>query len=276
MNIEKKFFPTMQKAMKSAGLICLQFYDKVKGELKNGAEMERDVSAVDITNQEILLEAVSSIDSTLEVCAEEDTSLLQKMQNNEHEYFVIIDPLDGTANYLGNIKQKTLNIPNFVPEENYGIMATLSKSGKPLTSLVYIPYTGIMYSALRNKAFVIEEELEEPLVLIQDSKAIYYNTPVENERKIMSALEDLGPLYYPHCAATNILNLIMGKAQACVMKDANLHDVAAPAHLLTSAGGFVCNQNGEDLKLTKEYLKIPWVIFTSSKEQSLNILDIIN
>ena len=278
MALEKKFMEVVEPALLHAGIVCRQFHGKVGRETKAGNDMSNDVSDVDRACQEIILHSLfTGFDSSLAVCAEEDTPTFQKMKDNVSDYLLIVDPLDGTSNYLGNVKKETLKIPGFKAEENYGVMACLCKAGKPLASAVYLPHTDIMFFAVGNDSFVKKDGKVKAFKVKKGSDAIYYDT---RTGKDASTMEKLGQvtrnLYYPHCAATNIPNIVMGKAQGYVLKEANLYDIAAPYHILISAGGHAFDQDGKPLELTKDNLKIPRVVFGSSRQVAQRILDTIN
>lgn len=102
------------------------------------------VSEADLESEEFIIKKLKKLVPKASFLAEESAFLEfggkhdAYLPFHDHEYSWIIDPLDGTTNFLNNM-------------DYYAICICLVKKGKPILGLVYRPATGESFFALQGK-----------------------------------------------------------------------------------------------------------------------------
>ena len=101
--------------------------------VKEKGTVENIVTTSDFAVQDFLTEKLSALlPGSGFLCEEED------LEDLDHEYVWIIDPIDGTANYArGN--------------ENCCVSVALALGGEPVLGVVYSPWRGELYSAEKGR-----------------------------------------------------------------------------------------------------------------------------
>ena len=145
------FLERMGLAARQVGLMALQFYGKVANIEKTLDRVylnetqratAQALSDVDLAAQEILLTALAEYFPFVAIDAEEDTPTVKQFRRNRSPYTVIIDPIDGTLNYL-------------TQREQFAVIVGLIKDDRYVASLAYFPLTGELYRAVRDRGCTV-------------------------------------------------------------------------------------------------------------------------
>lgn len=132
---EQRFVDCLRLAARQAGSVARHLQGKVKAQKKSGhgtAEGEA-LTAVDLAVQEVILHALLAALPEAAVDAEENTGLLDRFPSEDgRRPVVIVDPIDGTLNYIRN-------------SQDYAVMAALSMEGDYRAAVVYFPAYEAMY-----------------------------------------------------------------------------------------------------------------------------------
>jgi fructose-1,6-bisphosphatase/inositol monophosphatase family enzyme len=145
------FLNTMSLAARQVGTMAVQFYGKVANiektldrEYVNETQRAtaQALSDVDLAAQEILLLALHERFPFVGLDAEENTPHIGKFKRNTSPYSVIIDPIDGTLNYISQ-------------REQFAVIVALLKEDKYVASLAYFPLRGELYRAIRGKGCTV-------------------------------------------------------------------------------------------------------------------------
>ena len=190
------------------------------------------VSKVDVTSERMLVELCSKAIPQASFITEENTI----KQSRGAKYCWIIDPLDGTTNFLHGLQL-------------YSISIALYRNGKALLSWVYCPSLNQMFFAEKDKGAYLNGE----------------RIQVSNIRTLNSSLLATGFPYYTFDEMPNYLNLLegfmrnthglrrmgsaaidlayvaWGKFEGFFELNLSPWDVAAGALLVTEAGGTMCD-----------------------------------
>jgi len=126
---------------KKAGAL-LQKYQKRLGKLKTSyKEGQGVVSKADIASENLIIKALLKKFPQTKVLAEE-SSFAQNIKSFEdikkNPYTWIIDPLDGTTNFLNNF-------------DYFSVCISLAYFGKPILGVVYRPSNGDLFYAQEGK-----------------------------------------------------------------------------------------------------------------------------
>ncbi len=122
----------------------------------------------DLLVDEILQETISNLTPNIQIVSEENVNELKKIDNNN---FWLIDPIDGTREYIKNKNEYTLN-------------AALILNKKPALGVIYAPkLKRLFYSFGKNDAYEINKNIKVKLNCKKLSKKneilalSYSNTP---------------------------------------------------------------------------------------------------
>jgi fructose-1,6-bisphosphatase/inositol monophosphatase family enzyme len=172
--------------------------------------------------------------------------------NGTEEYQWICDPLDGTKPYV-------LGVPNSV------FMLALAKQGSIYLSVVFDPFTGRMFTAIRGRGAycndvrlrVNNQTIREGYVLIGAAAST-----------IISAVKQAGgKVEAVSGSGYKCMMIARGKGIGYIKYGADFHDIAPASLIVQEAGGKVTGLSGEELDFTKEFYGA--ILSNSTSHQSL-------
>jgi myo-inositol-1(or 4)-monophosphatase len=157
------------------------------------------------------------------------------------ELFWIIDPVDGTHNYISGL-------PNF------GVSIALASKKEFLLGVIYLPYFDEMYYAVKNQgAFMNGEKIQvsknndlEKSMIAFDNQFYLNKKSFDVYKKIVDACfttRILGSAVYDFCLIAS------GKVDARVWNNTKVFDFAAGLTILNEAGGKVTDFSGNQVNL---------------------------
>ncbi|MBP9716943.1 MAG: hypothetical protein KBD51_03285 [Candidatus Levybacteria bacterium] len=263
----KRFLDEMTAVVIDAGKIAIENQDKVINIGKDIEDIEdsRDERAsqrasakteIDERIQEILLKSVKNIIGTdVKIDAEEDTPS-KTMFNNDSPITVVIDPIDGTLNYINGEDQFSINIG-------------LVEDGKMLAFIVYYPAKRQLYLLDETKTpFLItynqNDEIDNRLVIkasiLNDPKSVYVNNRINSQ--IIERLQDKfqvvmddGGVMWPEA----LLKTISGDYKAAIFKNPQTRDILFGA-IVENLGGYMSDWQGNKINWPNGG-RIPQIIF---------------
>ena len=139
----KKIVENLIKTFLNAGKISLEL--RKKGLTKSIKSDNTPVSNGDLEVNEIITKKITELTSTIPIISEEtsDNKSVEDLKD-----FWLIDPIDGTYDYINNLDEFTIN-------------AGLIINKKPVAGLIYAPAKNRMfYSYGENQAFELKNEKE--------------------------------------------------------------------------------------------------------------------
>ena len=245
MNIEK-FCSLVISKLKEVG-----FYQRImRGKAQNlGKQAQPDVTEttihtaltyIDMFTQDYLMLPIFTEFPYLVPVVEEDTGLKTHFKNNQSDYALILDPLDGTYVYTQGGK-------------DYSIMVALVHKGKIIVGIGYYPEEDKIIMAIRGQgAWILDKKGNRISIpnLKNIKKIDRYNVAV-HYRLLKSPFAPLAQNLYSKgytllCSPTGfgtnltgILRILEGKSCAYIGPHVNLHDIAVPALIVEECGGTV-------------------------------------
>jgi len=181
------------------------------------------VTKTDKYVEKILIEELSKIKKNYSFITEE-TGIIR---NQDKDNIWIIDPIDGTTNFLHGI-------PHFA------ISIALKSKNEILSGLIFDPIKDEMFFAEKDKgAFLNNQRLRvSKKNLLEDC---LFSTNREGVK-----FSDLN-MRYTGCAALDLAYVASGRLDGYFHNKINLWDVAAGAIMITEAGGIVNDLNKYDI-----------------------------
>lgn len=215
---------------REAGAAIMQVYE---GEKPLEATQKLDdspVTAADIAAHTIIINGLQTLTPEIPVLSEEDPQGWEIRQGWERYW--LVDPLDGTKEFLKRNGEFTVNI-------------ALIEKGKAVLGVVYAPVLKIMYSAAEGRAWKEEcgvrnqihvRDARPPLVVVSRSHASsdgelkeylqqmgeHQTTAIGSSLKFCLVADGQAQLY-PRFGPTNIWDTAAGHAVA-VAAGAHVHD----------------------------------------------------
>ncbi len=245
---KKEVVDFLESKIRFAGEEILKIYQSTK---PLQTEYKQDGSPVTIADQianQIIIEAIRQLNSGFDIVSEESKNLSPDKISN---IFWLVDPLDGTKEFINKNGQFTLNI-------------ALIENNKPSLGIVYSPCLNKLYKAYENKAFCNNEKIHTKPPKDKNKLAIAISKSHGNRDKIKSFLKEnninaekiveLGSSLKICHIASGELDLYPRLGQTMEW------DTAAAHAVLNASGGFLYTEDKKELKYgKKDYLNPPFI-----------------
>jgi len=238
-SVREKYLAVAKEAASHAGHFLIENLGKSKDVNYKGSGYFNPVSAVDTGAECIIVDAVSSAFPEHNIVAEEKGGATQSA------YTWLIDPLDGTINYLHGY-------------QHFCVSLALIYKGELVLGVVYNPVLGEMFSALNGQGAYLNDRIIRVSREGQVSKSLFsVGLPYERDsRDFQDNLECFGLLAMTGQAvrregstALSLCNVACGRFDGfCVIAN-EVWDYAAGVLLVREAGGMVTDFQGQTFRI---------------------------
>ncbi len=266
----KNFIQNITEKMLEAGEIAEKFQGKVANikkevDLDNNApqrikDRNQAKTEIDEKVQEMLLECVKDTlgINNIRIDAEEDTALKQLFPNEAAQVTIVIDPIDGTLEYLNGSDRYSINV---------GVVS----HGEMLAALIYFPKLKKLYFLDNQKtsyevAYTSSLEVKDKKVLKGNEQPqrnkVYVNNRVATdlvdnlEKADFSVIQDDGEVSWPDA----LLKCISGEYFASIFHSPQTRDVLLGALIENLENGWKVDWEGNKITWPNGG-RIPRVIF---------------
>ena len=251
MNIDtKKIALELIDTFKKAGDISIKL--RKDGLIKEIKEDDTPVTNGDIEVNKILTEKISKVTPNIPIVSEE-TSINKNKENLKT--FWLIDPIDGTSDYIDNKDEFTLN-------------AALIINNKPALGLINAPAKNRMFYSYGNKnSFEVinnkEINLSKNIKKNKEFVAVHYSNSLKPE--IQSLHEKFNiKKFYKMKSSLKFCVLAAGEFDFYFAEPrANEWDIAAGHAILEHSGGKLTDFDGNEILYGKPNFKNPSLILRS-------------
>ena len=249
----KKICESLVNTFELAGKNSISLYEKgLKIKIKND---NSPVSNGDIEVNKILTDKINQLTPNIPVISEETVNLEEK---NKNKVFWLIDPIDGTKEYIAGKDEYTLN-------------AALVINQKPVIGLVGVPKKGkLFYSYGIGKSFLKEKETIKKISCQKktDSTEIKaVSSVIKPSDIILNKLKSFNVTSISKVASSYKFCLIAnGEFDIYAAKErANEWDYAAGHAVAEGAGATITTLDGKPFLYGKEDYKNPSLLILRSK-----------
>ncbi len=256
------FCAGMRVALYQCGRLSLALQGQVRAESKEPDSVHQTSTAVTLVDrlcQDILLLQAHEIAPCLAVYSEELDACpaeILRLFPREHRYVLILDPLDGTDEYLSGGRAYAHML---------GILD--QHSGRMACGMIYFPADGTLYVGVQAMGAFRCQGPWAPLrpVLPASPPRTLARTKRLHESDI-TALRGIGweTVALEGASVHELVRVAEGRVGAAVMRQFHGHDTAMAAALLESLGGAVLDDKGEPLRYDRRMARLPLVILSSS------------
>ena len=249
----KNICESLVNTFELAGKNSISLYEKgLKIKIKND---NSPVSNGDIEVNKILTDKIIQLTPDIPVISEETVNLEEK---NKNKVFWLIDPIDGTKEYIAGKDEYTLN-------------AALVINQKPVIGLVGVPKKGrLFYSYGEGKSFLKEKEIIKKISCQKktDSTEIKaVSSVIKPSDIILNKLKSFNVTSISKVASSYKFCLIAnGEFDIYAAKErANEWDYAAGHAVAEGAGATITTLDGKPFLYGKEDYKNPSLLILRSK-----------
>jgi myo-inositol-1(or 4)-monophosphatase len=217
------------------------FYSGDKIDFANTKKDRQDlVTKFDTENNKIICEYLRKTYPDYSIVSEEDDPLF-----GNSEYAFVVDPIDGTRNFIKRIPQFHIGI-GLVKIKDKHSNNTFSKLGETVASVTINPATDEIYSAIKdNGAFCNGEKISVSSNNCNDATVGVWvlNDRIGTLGVLTKIMEHIYHITNPFCAHHELSNTACGKYEAKISKGCPPWDYCHYL-LVQEAGGKVTNWEG--------------------------------
>ena len=262
MRLSSPNINVMVKACRKAAKILIRDFgevEKLQVSLKGPGDF---VTVSDKKVEKILIDELQRARPNYSILSEE-IGLIKK----DEEFKWIIDPIDGTANFLHGI-------PHF------GISIGLERNKEIICGIIYDPIKNEMFFAEKGNGSYLNNQRMRVSARSKLMDCIIftggptYKSNDEDKKLSLKEYEKFSskvgiPLRKMGSASLDMAYVAAGRCDGFWQRNLNYWDIAAGIILVKEAGGFVMDFNGND-----EYIENKNILVTNSKinEQMIEIL----
>ena len=260
----------VRRIAEEAGELILEYYEGVRDMEANLKGDGSPVTEADSRAEELIERRLLEILPDIPVVGEESFASGKRISFAEHDYFWLVDPLDGTRAFIAGEAEFTVNIG-------------LIYKNNPILGVIYVPAKGEVYAGYiegngNSKAFRYFEdsETEKDMHVRQMPKQgitvmssnYNRNMPIQDEMLEKFKVQKI----IRRSSSLKICNIANGKADIYPrFGDTCEWDTAAGHAILLAAGGDIRNMEGNPLKygsthpklLNPHFIAAPTTIFDS-------------
>ena len=223
----------MIKAVEKASKLVIRDFGEVE-KLQISKKGPRDfVTKTDKRVESIIIEDLSNTKKNYSILSEE----IGKIKNKDEENIWIIDPIDGTTNFLHGI-------PHFA------ICIALQSNKEIVSGLIFDPIKDEMFFAEKNKGSYLNNQR------LRVSKKNVIDDCLFSSNHDGVKFSNLN-IRYTGCAALDLAYVAAGRFDGYFHNNINLWDVAAGSLMVLEAGGIVndlnkFNNNAIDIRASSD------------------------
>lgn len=238
MRVDSRFGRVAIDIVKEAGEI-LRFY--FKREKKISLKQDRSlISDIDLKAETKIIESLKRKFSSHSILSEERGGKIRK------GYTWVIDPLDGTTNYL-------IGFPFFC------ISLALFREGIPILGVVFNPYLKELYFAEKDKGAYLDHreiKINQRRDLSKATFLLEKGRQPKSFSKFIRVLEridkDIRTVRLLGSSNLSICKIAAGKADGYIGIDTSLWDRAAGSFIAETAGSIVTNFLGDKFDVIRD------------------------
>jgi len=237
-----------------AGVAIMEIYNAAEGIEYDKKTDNSPLTKADKEGNRIICEALEQLDIQFPIISEEN-KLLSYAERKDYDHFWLVDPLDGTKEFIKRNGEFTVNI-------------ALVKGQQPVMSVVLVPAKNEMYWAVKDLgAFMIKngettQVYAKSFGMKDEGLGVVCSRSHLNQetQDFIDALES--PVKVSTGSSLKFLILAKGEAHLYPRIAPTMEwDTAAAQMILEAAGGkVISNETGEPLLYNKENLLNPYFV----------------
>jgi myo-inositol-1(or 4)-monophosphatase len=229
-----------EAAARAGGAVLRDWLGRFKVREKGPSDL---VTEADVASQTAIKTLVMGHFPQHGFVAEEDTEI----SSETHEFCWIVDPLDGTTNYVHQVP-------------HYCVSVALVHKGRPIAGAIYEPLNGECFTAAAGEGVWLDgqpirtsevTELSQALVAASFSAKVERGSPEIDQ--FQAALLACQAVRRTGSAALNLAYVAAGRFDGFWAMSTKVWDVAAGVLMVQEAGGMVTDIDGAEFDLRRPH-----------------------
>jgi myo-inositol-1(or 4)-monophosphatase len=242
MNTIDEYLRVCEAAVRTGGRVVQDWAGRFEVRSKGPADL---VTQADLAAQEAVREAV--LGAFPDHCLLGEEKSPDEIPQNRAEYRWIVDPLDGTTNYVHGVP-------------HYCVSLALEQNGRPLVGAVYDPMLDECFTAIDGRGAWLNGQtihvsgvstLSESLAAVGFPPNVQTDAP--DLRLFLEMLPRCQAIRRTGSAALNLCYLAAGRFDIFWSYATHIWDVAAGVLLVREAGGVVTAPDGAEFSLEEAH-----------------------
>jgi myo-inositol-1(or 4)-monophosphatase len=233
MHVNQEFVSVCERSARAGAAVLLEWRGRFRAREKGPSDL---VTEADEASQEAVRRVILAAFPDHDILGEEDSAPLVRRS----AYRWIVDPLDGTTNYVHGVPQ-------------YGVSVALEHDAKLLAGAVYDPSADECFAAARGDGARLNGEpirasatsdLSSALVAVSFPARVEVGSrPMQDFEKVIVRARGVRRT---GSAALNLCYVACGRFDAYFARETKAWDVAAGALLVVEAGGTITGIDGQE------------------------------
>lgn len=260
MNKELSLIEPVKKIAREAGKIIMNYYNSDFSDSISYKKDESPVTIADRAANELIIKKLSELDPGIPIMSEE-TEIADYNIRKKWDCFWMVDPLDGTKEFINKNGEFTVNI-------------ALIKKKNPVLGIVHAPATRQFYWAIKAQGAFMNYNGSDRQIMARESdpgsknlKIVVSRSHFDDEtREYMKKFND--PLIIQKGSSLKFMEIACGNADMYFRTNPiNEWDTAASYAILKEAGAEMLNiKTGKKIHYNKKNLKCPgFIVFRKKK-----------
>lgn len=234
-NIDKLLLPLIREA----GKIMLRAHDIEDAVSEKGGDSANMVTVYDVAVQNFLMTEITKLIPDAFFFAEEKENNSEDLQR---DYCFVIDPIDGTSNFVHVYKHSCISVALF-------------SKGEITFAAIYDPYQDEMFSAVKGEGAYLNgvpmkvAERDMPHAIVAFGSTPYYKDTLgpKTFELCYELYRRTSDVRRPGAAALDLAYLAAGRNDIFFELILSPWDIAAGNLLIKEAGGIITNAEGNDI-----------------------------
>ena len=233
-----QFGTICEESAKAGGEVLLDWAGRFHVREKGRSDL---VTEADVASQEVIRDKILGAFPGHGFLAEEN----EQIASREEGFRWIVDPLDGTMNYVHGVP-------------NYSVSIALEQRGAVLVGTIYDPVSRECFSAIRGRGARLNgrpisvsgtSELSEALIAVSFAAHVRRGDPEISE--FIEVMHQAQGTRRMGSSALNLSYLAAGRFDGYWSKSTKIWDIAAGALLISEAGGVITAFEGGPLEIAR-------------------------
>jgi myo-inositol-1(or 4)-monophosphatase len=257
-----EFLPLCEEAARAAGTVLRAYAGKIRWREKGKHDL---VTEADLAAQEKIFTLLRAAHPDHDLLGEEDHNAIDSASGASQSPFRwVVDPLDGTANYVHGLP-------------NYAVSIALEHWGETVCGVVYDPVADECFAAARGEGATLNGEtlrtsdcqsLDTAMIAASFSPNVQRNSP--EVARFVEVLHSCQSVRRLGSAALNLCYVGCGRLDGYWATSIKRWDIAAGMLVLLEAGGVITSLEGTPVDLGR-----PEVVATASVPLHSQLLHIL-
>ncbi|MFN0019686.1 MAG: inositol monophosphatase family protein [Pirellulaceae bacterium] len=259
----REFLSVCEQAARAGGAVLLDWQHRFTPREKGLRDL---VTEADVASQKAIRDILLGRFPDHDFLGEEDASFPEATKTSGNsEYRWIVDPLDGTANYVHHMPA-------------FAVTIALQKAGETILGIVFDPIANEFFHAVKGEgAFLAGKRIESSGCTSAEQAMVAVSFAPNVPRgsveigRFVEALHSCQSVRRLGSAALNLAYLAAGRLDAYWATSVKIWDVAAGLLMVEEAGGTVSHISGGQLDLNN-----PDFLASASQPLQMEMLRIIS